>query len=117
MTLDQLDELIRKYLSTGVAVVVVLVGPTTAPSADNARSQAPAATHSTTAPPTGRHAKPTRDPTTEAPYGTADTSAGRAAEPTRDPTTEAPYGTADASAGRHRRHGPGPQQRPYQHER
>ena len=59
MTLVQLDELIRKYLSTGVAMVVVLVGPATAPSVDSARPDSSAATHSTSAPTTGHKSDPT----------------------------------------------------------
>ena len=58
MTVDQLDELIRKYLSTGVALVLVLVGPAAAPSGAAARPQAATTSaHSTGAP----SRPPTRD--------------------------------------------------------
>ena len=58
MTVDQLDELIRKYLSTGVAMALVLVGPAAAPSGAAARPQAATTSaHSTGAP----SRPPTRD--------------------------------------------------------
>ena len=57
MNVDQLDELIRKYLSTGVAVVLVLVGPAAAPSGTAARPQTAATSaHSTGAAPTNSRA-------------------------------------------------------------
>ena len=54
MTVDQLDELIRKYLSTGVAMVLVLVGPAAAPAGSTAPQAATTSAHSTGAPPTSR---------------------------------------------------------------
>ena len=57
MNVDQLDELIRKYLSTGVAVVLVLVGPAAAPSGQRpVPTTAATSAHSTGAAPTNSRA-------------------------------------------------------------
>lgn len=92
MTVDQVEELLRKYLSTGLAAVVILVGPATAPGAD-AKPQAhttPSASSSTTTA-TRTHAAPhTRTPTTP------DDGGGRAtSDATSDPTPQT-YGTDPA---------------------
>ena len=88
MTVDQLDELIRKYLSTGVAMVLVLVGPAAAPSGATAPQAATTSAHSTGAPPTNsrspsRSDTDERDPT----GGSYDSRAKPTAEPdaTRNP--------------------------------
>ena len=62
MTVDQLDELIRKYLSTGVAMVLVLVGPAAAPSGATAPQAATTSAHSTGAPPTNSRSPSRQDP-------------------------------------------------------
>ncbi len=91
MTVDQLDELIRKYLSTGVAMVLVLVGPAAAPSGATAPQAATTSAHSTGAPPTNsrspsRSDTDERDPT----GGSYDSRAKPTAEPdaTRKPTAD-----------------------------
>jgi len=94
MTVDQLDELIRKYLSTGVAMVLVLVGPAAAPSGSTAPQAATTSAHSTGAPPTSRspshhHTDERADPAAGS-YGSADdatkpTTADSRAKPTAEP--------------------------------
>ncbi len=86
MTVDRLDELIRKYLSTGVAMVLVLVAPSTAPNGGTARPDP--GTHSTTAPSTARPAHPTT-----APRGHGGPTPTTTAPPPRDdgPTAAATY--------------------------
>ena len=92
MNVDQLDELIRKYLSTGVAMVLVLVGPAAAPSGATAvrRRPRPART------------PPARRPPTAAPRAAPTPTSGirRAG-----PTTPGPSPTAepDADPQAHRR--------------
>jgi len=77
MNVDQVDELIRKYLSTGVAMVLVLVGPAAAPAGTAGRHQTAATSaHSTAAAPTNSRA-PSR-------HDTGDR--GRGAEATTEPT-------------------------------
>ena len=71
MTVDQLDELIRKYLSTGVAVALVLVGPAAAPSGATAPQAVTTSAHSTGAPPTN-----SRSPSRQYPGARADPAAG-----------------------------------------
>jgi len=106
MTVDQLDELIRKYLSTGVAMVLVLVGPAAAPSGSTAPQAATTSAHSTGAPPTSRspshhHTDERADPAAGS-YGSDDdatkpTTADSRAKPTAEPdATRKP--TADPRA-------------------
>ena len=108
MTVDQLDELIRKYLSTGVAMVLVLVGPAAAPSGaaasaggNDERALHRRAAHQQPLPEPLRHrragstggsydsrTKPTAEPdATRKP--TADPRAKPTAEPDADPETTA----------------------------
>jgi hypothetical protein len=93
MTVDQLDELIRKYLSTGVAMVLVMVGPAAAQSGATAPQAATTSAHSTGAPPTNSRSPSRsdadadeRDPT----GGSYDSRAEPTAEPdaTRKPTVD-----------------------------
>jgi len=93
MTVDQLDELIRKYLSTGVAMVLVLVGPAAAPAATAARPQAATTSaHTTGAPsrPPRRHDTGARADPTAASYGSDD-----AAQPGRGDETDGGDPTAN----------------------
>src|SRR4051794_8296205 len=94
MTVDQLDELIRKYLSTGVAMVLVLVGPAAAPAGAGARPQAATTSaHSTAAPsrPPSRHDTGARADPTAASYGSDDAAQPGCGEETDggDPTGNA----------------------------
>jgi Glycosyl hydrolases family 16 len=98
MNVDQLDELIRKYLSTGVAMVLVLVGPAAAPSMTAGRPPTAATSaHSTGAAPTNsrgpsRHDTSDRaDPTTgsyDARPGSSENTDGRTAKPTTEPSAD-----------------------------
>jgi hypothetical protein len=102
MTVDQLDELIRKYLSTGVAMVLVLVGPAAAPSGATAPKTAATSTHSTGATPTNSrsadHAtKPTTDEYRAKPTAKPDTTHDPDADPRAKPTAK-PDTTHDPTA-------------------
>jgi Glycosyl hydrolases family 16 len=101
MTVEQIEELIRKALSAGLAVVVILAGPATAP-ASNGRAQATTATPrstSTTAPTT---APSSAAPTTPSPTTTpADDGTGpNSAAPTTAPS-RAQAGDASTAAARY----------------
>jgi Glycosyl hydrolases family 16 len=123
MTLDRLDGLIRKYLSTGAALVLVLVGQATAPTGGTAApSASTTGTHSTARPASTTSARPTADPTDRATDATTDpgpttharhratataepapaSRAGPSLGPTADPaepTTTSAAGSAEPTAG------------------
>jgi Glycosyl hydrolases family 16 len=111
MTLDRLDGLIHKYLSTGAALVLVLVGQATAPSGGTAAPSASTtsarptadatvrATDATTDPGPPTHARHTADATAEpAPASRAGPSRGPTADPAEPRTTSAAEPTADPTA-------------------
>ena len=89
MTVDQLDELIRKYLSTGVAMVLVLVGPAAAPSGATAPQAATTSAHSTGAPPTNSRS-PSRSDTDERIRRAGPTTPGPSPPPNPTPPASPP---------------------------
>ena len=98
MTVEEIEELIRKYISTGIAVVVILV----APGAKAGDAALPSGSQVVTVVP-GKPAPASNTDTTPAPFSTgADAGAGagdRTGAGGSDPDVDAPPGATAGSAG------------------